>query len=163
MKDFLIFLPLTIVYLAFKGALFPVIPLPDIPLIIVFYAAYTKPSYEGALLGFVLGVVEDSLSAGILGTTSFSLVMVFLAVHLLSMKMHFTTPLIKAVAAGSLTILKGALIYTVLSFTNFASAFPLRVVLQAFVTGALAPAVITLIARLLSLVNRNTFKDSNIS
>ena len=59
MKEFLIFLPLTILYLALKSALFPNVPAPDIPLIIIFYMASRKASIEGVLLAFVLGYVED--------------------------------------------------------------------------------------------------------
>lgn len=158
MKDFLIFLPVTIVYLVFKSTIFPSVPIPDVPLLIVFYVAYTRPSVEVAVLGFVIGYIEDAFTAGIFGSTSFSLVVIFLVVHLLSRKMHFSTPMVRAGAAAVLTLLKGALIYTVLSFTDFDVPFLSRIVFQAIVTGAFAPAIITLLARLTRLANPHTFE-----
>ncbi len=158
MKDYLIFLPLTILYLVLKGTIFPTVPLPDVPLIIILYVAYSKPSIEGALLGFVLGYLEDALTAGVLGSTSFALVVVFLAVHLLSKKMEFSTPFIKAAAAAVFTLAKGALIYMVLSFTDFDVPFLNRIVFQAVITGAFAPAIIVLISRLTAYLSPHSFE-----
>jgi rod shape-determining protein MreD len=158
MKDYLIFLPLTILYLVAKGTILPTVPLPDVPLIIILYVAYSKPSIEGAFLGFVLGYLEDALTAGVLGSTSFALVVVFLAVHLLSKKMEFSTPFIKAVAAAFFTLAKGALIYMVLSFTDFDVPFLNRIVFQAVITGAFAPAIIVLISRLTAYLSPHSFE-----
>jgi hypothetical protein len=55
MRDFLIFLPISLFFLALRSTLFKGFPLPDIPLLIVFYVAYTRPSLEGVVLSFVLG------------------------------------------------------------------------------------------------------------
>jgi len=158
MKDFLLFLPLTIVYLVLKSTIFPSVPIPDVPLLIVFYLAYTRPSVEGALLGFAIGYIEDAFTAGIFGSTSFSLVVIFVLVHLLSRKVHFSTPMMRAGAAAALTLLKGALIYTILSFTDFDVPFIGRFVFQAVITGAFAPAIITLFARLTRMASPHTFE-----
>jgi rod shape-determining protein MreD len=158
MKDFLLFLPITVVYLVFKSTVFPSVPIPDVPLLIVFYIAYTRPSVEGALLGFVIGYIEDAFTAGIFGSTSFSLVVIFLAVHMLSRKMHFSTPMIRAGAAAALVLAKGALIYLVLSFTDFDVPFLSRIAFQAVITGAFAPPIITLFARLTRMVRPRTLE-----
>jgi rod shape-determining protein MreD len=157
MKDYLIFLPLTIGYLVLKGTIFPTVPLPDVPLIIILYVAYSKPSIEGAFLAFVIGYLEDALTAGVLGSTSFALVVVFLTVHLLSKKVEFSTPLVKAGAAALCTLMKGALVYMVLSFTDFDVPFLSRTVFQAVITGAFAPAIIALISRLTAYLNPHSF------
>jgi rod shape-determining protein MreD len=158
MKDYLIFLPLTILYLVIKGTLFPTVPLPDLPLVIVLYVAYNKPSIEGALLAFIIGWIEDALTAGVFGTTSAALVVVFLALHLISKRMHFTTPVMKAAAAGILSLIKGGVIYAVLSFTDFDVPFLNYIIFQAIITAAFAPAIIVLISRLTGYLNPHSFK-----
>lgn len=158
MKDYLIFLPLTILYLVIKGTLFPTVPLPDVPLVIVLYVAYSKPSIEGALLAFIIGWLEDALTAGIFGATSFALVVCFLALHLLSKRMHFSTPFMKAGAAGVFSLVKGGLIYAVLSLTDFDVPFLNYTLFQAIITAAFAPAIIVLISRLTGYLHPHSFK-----
>ena len=92
MKEFLLFLPLTIIYLALKSTLFASFPLPDIPLIMVFYLASRKASVEGALFAFVLGYLDDAFSGSVIGASSFALVLIYLGTHLMSMLVEFTTP-----------------------------------------------------------------------
>ena len=91
MKDFLIFIPATIVYLAVKSTIFASFPVPDLPLIMVFYLGYTRPSLEGALLCFVVGYIEDALAGGVTGSTSFALIFIFLCAYFLSRKVQFTS------------------------------------------------------------------------
>src|SRR3989304_4815710 len=73
MREFLVFLPLTIAYFALKSTLFAGFPLPDIPLIIVFYMAYRKAAVAGVLSAFAFGYLDDAFSGGIIGTSSFAL------------------------------------------------------------------------------------------
>lgn len=160
MKEFLIFLPLTILFLTIKSALFPNLPMPDLPLIIVFYMAYSKASVEGALMGFVLGYLDDAFNGGIIGSTSFALIFIFLTVHLTSKMMQFTTPGTRAIGAGIAALVKGALTYAVLRFTNVDVYFLGHVILQAIITGVFAPAIITLLMRLTSFTSPRRFKGN---
>lgn len=159
MKEFLIFLPLTILYLAVKSTIFPNFPLPDLPLLIVFYMAFKKPSVEGALLGFVLGYLDDAFNGGIVGTTSFSLVFIFLVMHFLAKKVQFSTPAFRAGGVAAAALLKGILTYSVLRYANVNVYFFTHVILQALVTGILAPGIITLLSRITAL-GRQSFKDN---
>src|SRR3990172_4981637 len=141
MREFLVFLPLTIAYFALKSTLFAGFPLPDIPLIIVFYMAYRRAALEGVL-------------------SSFALVIIFLAVHQLSKLVQFTTPAIRAAGILAAALVKGALMYYVLTVTNVDVYFISRVFLDAIVTGLLAPAVIALLQKLNAFAAPHKFKDS---
>lgn len=161
MKEFLIFLPLTIVYLALKSTLFPNLPLPDLPLIMVFLIASRKASIEGAVLAFVLGYLDDAFSGGIIGTSSFALVFIFVTVHLLSRMVQFTTPSIMAGGAALAALLKGALTYAVLRFSNVDVYFLTHVVLQAVITGIFAPGIIAVLQRMLQAISSRKFEDGD--
>ncbi|HBG45507.1 MAG TPA: rod shape-determining protein MreD [Deltaproteobacteria bacterium] len=160
MKEFILFLPLTIAYLALKSTLFPGIPLPDVPLIIVFYMAYRKASAEGAISAFALGYLDDAFSGGIIGTSSFALIVIFLAVRYLAWIVQFTTPAIRAAGVFAAALMKGALTYYALKVTDVDVYFFSGVVLAAMVTAFLAPAVIALLQKITSLVTSHKFKDS---
>lgn len=160
MKESLLFLPVTIVYLAVKSTLFPAFPMPDLPLIIVFYLAYRKASFEGVLLGFVLGYVEDAFSAGIIGSTSFSLIAVFIAVNLLSRKVQFSTPAMRGGGIVAASAIKGVIIYSIIRVSHAEAGILSTVVLQAIVTGAVSPAIILFLARLTAWVSPQSFKDN---
>ncbi len=160
MKEFLLFLPLTIIYLALKSTLFTAFPLPDIPLIMVFYLASRKASTEGALTAFVLGYLDDAFSGGIIGSSSFALVVIFLCVHLLSMLVQFTSNTAIAAGAAGAALVKGAAVYYILRYSNVDAYFITHVVLQSLVTGFFAPPVISGLKRLLALVTPRKFKDN---
>ncbi len=160
MKEFLIFLPLTILYLALKSALFPNIPAPDIPLLIIFYMASRRASVEGVLLAFIMGYVEDTLNGWIIGSTSFSLVFIFLAVHLLAKKVHFSTPSMKAGGAAFFTLIKGLTLYVIIRFVNYDVPFLFRMIFQALLTGIFAPAIMMLLSRVSAWASPGTFKGN---
>lgn len=160
MKEFLLFLPLTIIYLALKSTIFAAFPLPDIPLIMVFYLASRKASTEGAVFAFVLGYLDDAFSGGVIGTSSFALLVIFLSVHLLSMVVQFTTPAARAGGAAGAALVKGAASYYVLRYANIDVYFLTHVVLQALVTGFFAPPVISALQWLVMLVTPRKFKDN---
>jgi len=159
MREFLVFLPLSVLYLAFKSVLAPGAPLPDLPLIIVFYMAFAMGSFEGALMGFILGYIDDVFNGALIGSSSFALVFVFLCVHLLSRKVHFYTALTRASGALGASIIKGALVFTVLRLTGLNARFFSNVILQSISTGVFAPAVIVGLSRLSALVSPRSFKD----
>ena len=160
MKEFLLFLPLTIIYLALKSTLFAAFPLPDIPLIMVFYLASRKASVEGALFAFVLGYLDDAFSGGVIGASSFALILIFIATHLMSMLVEFTTPTAKAGGAAAAALIKGAAVYYVLRYSNVDTYFLTHVVLQALVTGFFAPPVISALMWLTAVFTPRKFKDN---
>jgi len=158
MRDLIVFFPLAILYLAVKSTLLPEIPFPDIMLLLVFYVAYTRTSLEGAFLGFILGYIEDVFTGGVIGSTSFGLVMAFLAVHLVSRRMHFTTPVVKAAGAASLSLFKGLLLFVVIDFASGGLRFAVDIFFQAVLTGIFAPAILAGLGRLTALVHPRTFE-----
>lgn len=159
MKEFLLFLPLTAFYLAIKSTLFPGFPLPDLPLIIVFFVACRRPSLEGAVLGFVLGYMDDAFNGGIIGSTSFALVFIFLAIHMIARKVHFSTPLLQAGTVAAATVIKGLLIIAVLRFAAVDVYSIAHLILGAVITGACAPPAITAVKRLTEMVSPRKFTD----
>ncbi|MFQ5442596.1 MAG: rod shape-determining protein MreD [Thermodesulfobacteriota bacterium] len=148
MKDLLIFLLVTTAYLVIKSTLFSTVPLPDIPVLVAFYVAYTRPSIQGVLLCFAIGYIEDVFGGGILGSGSLTLVTIFIAVYLISKKVHFTSPALTAVAAAALTFIKGVILFALLSSINENVYFPFRIFIEAVITGAFAPAVFNIFDRL---------------
>lgn len=160
MKESLIFLPVTIIYLAIKSTLLPAFPVPDLPLIIVFYMAYRKASFEGVLLAFVLGYIEDAFSAGIIGSTSFALIAVFIAANLFSRKVQFSTPAMKSGGVLAASVTKGIITYTIIKASHEQASFLVTVVLQAIVTGATTPAIILFLDRITAWANPQAFKDN---
>ncbi len=158
MKDFIIFIPITVLYLVLKSTIFISIPIPDLPLIIVLFIAYNRASIEGAVLGFVIGYLEDAFTGGVFGSTSFALMVIFIVVYLLSKRVTFSTPFIRALAAGLLTVLKGLLIYTVLHLTHFDAPLLGSILIAAVVTGAFTPAIILLLTRISGTVDPQTLK-----
>ncbi len=160
MKEFIIFLPLAALYLAFKSTLFANVPVPDLPLIIVFYSAYRKTSIEGVILVFILGYMDDVMSGGVIGASSFSLIIVYMAVRLIASKVHFSTAQARAGGAAGAALLKGILIGMVLRSAGIHASFIGNVLLITVTTGVFAPAFITLFTRLLNLVTPAAFKDN---
>jgi rod shape-determining protein MreD len=158
MRDFLIFLPITLFFLALRSTLFQGLPLPDLPLIIVFYVAYARPSLEGVVLSFVLGYIDDVFNGAVIGSTSFSLVFVFAIVYLISKKVHFSTAGILVLGATVMALLKGTIIYIILSFFNFYIPFFTNVLPAVLLTGLFAPAVIALVSWLSALKAPHTSK-----
>lgn len=152
MKDFLLFVPLTIVFLAFKSATMPTVPLPDLPLIITFYLAYKRPSLGAVFLCFVLGYVDDTLSGALTGVTSFSLVMVFMLVRLLARKVHFTSGPIKGMGCGVGVVVKSVLSLAILEAASSGEVtFATYTVATALMSAVFAPIIIALLERMASI------------
>ncbi|MBI5599406.1 MAG: rod shape-determining protein MreD [Deltaproteobacteria bacterium] len=143
MKDFLIMLPMTVVYLSFKSVLAPAIPFPDITLLITIFIAYERPSVRGVALSFALGYIEDVFNGGIIGTSSFALVGIFTAVHMLSRRIHFSTASIEALSAAGLGLVKGFLVWFVLRLSDLNVPVIPQMLLGAFVTGLFAPVILS--------------------
>jgi rod shape-determining protein MreD len=148
MRDFLIFLPLTLLFLAIRSTLFDGIPLPDLPLLIVFYLAYTRASISGVVLSFVLGFIDDVFNAAVIGSTSFSLVLVFAATYLLGKKFHFSTTTMIITGGGVMALIKVILTYVILGLFNLHVDLLVNTLPQIILTGLFAPAIIAVISRL---------------
>src|SRR3972149_6873852 len=79
MRKFFIFLAITVIYLSHRTTLLPHLPLPDITLLALFYAATRRPSISTSFLAFTLGYVEDVFLGSIMGSASFGLVAAFMS------------------------------------------------------------------------------------
>ncbi|MBI5886426.1 MAG: rod shape-determining protein MreD [Deltaproteobacteria bacterium] len=157
-KEILAFIPIALVFMAFKSTLFSVIPLPDIPLLMVFYLAFRRPSVEGAAFAFVLGYMDDVLCGGIIGSTSFAYIVVFMLVHLAGQRLHFTTAFTRSGGAAIAVVLKGALVYAVVSSAGMHVRIFVDVLMQAILTGICAHKAIVLMSRLSARVVTSSFK-----
>ncbi len=113
MKDSLIFLAISIIYLTFKSTILPTVPTPDIPLIIVFFMAYNGASIKGVVLSFIIGYLDDTLNGSIIGTTSFTLVFIYAATHVLSQRMHFANVSTKVFGCAAASLIKGLLSFII--------------------------------------------------
>lgn len=148
MKNFLIYIPVTALYLSFKTTVTPGLPVPDITVLIVFFAASRKPSLDVAILAFTLGYIEDIFAGGVLGSSSFSLVFVFAAVVALLRWLEFSTLPAKVIASAALSLLKGTLTWMVLNLSGLEIGFNPGIALVAATTGLSAPLFIALLRRI---------------
>ncbi len=142
MRNFVLFIPLTVLFLTVKCTVLPFTPLPDLPLIIVFYLACERSSVEGAFLSFIIGYIDDVFHGAVAGITSFALVSVFIMVYLLAKKVHFSTPGIQAFGVVFMFLIKVILIYTVLSLNSLEISFLSQIASTGIVTGIFTPLVI---------------------
>ncbi len=151
MKDFLIFLAITILYLSFTSTILPSVPTPDIPLIIVFFMAYNSASARGVVLSFIIGYLDDALNGSIMGTTSFTLVFIYAAGYLLSQRMHFSNLSSKVIGCGVASLLKGTLSYIIWRSVNQDVSFFSHVIPTMIITALFAPFIILIFERYPSL------------
>ena len=139
MRNFFIFLPITVIYLSLRTTLLPHLPLPDITLLAVFYAATRRPSISTAFLAFTLGYVEDVFLGSIMGSASFGLVAAFMAAHVLARWVDFSSSLVRALTSLALSLIKGLSVYFILRFSGLeAGLLPVFAIAAttAIVTGA---------------------------
>ncbi len=147
MKDFFGFTFIVIIYLAFRTTVLPSVPIPDLPLIIVFFLSYKRPCLMGLVLAFFLGYTSDVLMGSIIGITSFTLVFVYAANYLVATRFHYDNHLLRAIGCGIATLASGTLAFLILSFINEDVRFFANVVPQTVVTAFFAPFIITLFER----------------
>lgn len=159
MKGFLIYLILGTSFLTLNAAILHVISpygiLPDFILIMVFYLGFHRRSIEGVITSFFLGLIADTFSSGVVGTTSFGLVFIFAVTRLLSKKMDFNSMPIKIGGAFIMTLLKANLVYLVLRILLFNRdvSFYAFAVPAAIITAIISPVVFNLLDRLENKVN----------
>jgi rod shape-determining protein MreD len=159
MKSLLVLFPLTILYLAVKSTLFAGVPVPEVTVLVVFYVAYTRNTLEGVFTAFILGYIEDIFNGGIIGSSSFALVLVFMGVFLASRRMHFNTPAIRAAGAGAASLFKGLVIYAVIDHSEATLTAVAAIFFQALITAIFAPAVLVAFAWITALVTPRAFED----
>ncbi|MCK4738626.1 MAG: rod shape-determining protein MreD [Deltaproteobacteria bacterium] len=145
MKEFILFIPLTIIYWSFKSTVLPGFPLPDLSLVLVFYLATKRNTLGGVILAFVLGFIDDSFSSALLGTSSFALILVYLLVQVLMQKMHFTRAPIIAMGAFALTLFKGSVMWVLLYYSGISISYFYVFVPTAVTTALFTPALTSLI------------------
>jgi rod shape-determining protein MreD len=148
MKDFLIFLPITLLFLAVKSTIPHAIPLFDLPLLITFYVAYRRPAPEGVVLAFTLGYLEDVFSGALLGVTSFGLIIVYATVYLLSKKVDFQGAAMKVGGAGAMSLVAGFAAFVIMYVKDLQVPAAAYILPEAVVTALFAPPLIGLLARL---------------
>ena len=154
MKDFILLFFVTVIYMAFKGTVISSVPLPDIPLIIVFLLSCAKPSLKDIPLCFVLGFTVDSLSGGFTGLTSFTLIIIYTLNYIVAIRVHYDNALLRGGGAGIASLISGTLSYLVIrSFNNEIHYFS-HVLPAAIITALLTPIIIAL---LLKIMNLKTF------
>ena len=148
MKTFALYLLVVVVYLSLRSSLLGDLPAPNLSLIIVFYIAAQKGSFEGAVFSFILGYIEDVFSGGIIGMTSLSLVVVFMAAHYLSRRVELNTATAKMLGVCFISLLQGILTCIVLYFFLDTMPAVTPLFLTLIVTGVLTPPLIGIIARI---------------
>lgn len=158
--DFLVYLPLTLLYLAARSTLAPGLPLPDLALAAVFYLAYDRPSLSGVFLAFLLGYMDDVFSGGVIGATSFSLVLAYAAAHLAARKVHFSTAAMQVLGVSVLAAVKGLATYLLLGPSGPDAVSLVYVVPGAVVTALSAPFLIALFVRIDGLVKSRSGGDA---
>lgn len=144
MKESLIFLVISIIYLTFKSTIMPTVPIPDIPLIIVFFMAYNNASIKGVILSFIIGYLDDALNGSIMGTTSFTLVFIYAATYVLSQRMHFANISTKVIGCALAALIKGLLSFIIWRSVNQEVSFFTQVLPTIFITALFAPFIISL-------------------
>lgn len=162
MKEISAFLPIAIVYLALKSTIFSNIPLPDVTLLIVFHTAHRKAATAGVLFAFALGYIEDAFTGAVLGSSSFSFLVVFLAVHLVSKKVQFTTTPVRVIGGFASSLIKGLIIYSILRSAGLKVNFPADAFFVAITTGITAPWILTAYGKLTAYLNPHKFKDETL-
>lgn len=147
MKDFLIFLPVTLIFFAFKSTLLYGAALPDLPLVIVFYVAYKRASLEGLVLAFMLGYMEDVFNGSVLGVSSFSFIIVFVVVVQLTKKVRFHGAATVAGGAGVMSLLSNLCSYAILTTKDLHVPLTGYLIPEAIVTALFAPAIVAVIKK----------------
>ncbi len=158
MRDYITLFLVSILYLVVESTIITSIPLPDVLLLVVFYIAAMRPSTTGVLVCFALGYLEDVLIGGVLGSTSFSFMAVFITVYFLSKKVHFNAPPVRALTGFGLSAMKVFLIYAIMSSINSDLSLSFVVLVQIILTAVFAPFAMNLFERLESLMSAHAFE-----
>ena len=158
MRGYISLTIISIAYLVVESTLVTSLPMPDVLLLLVFYTAVTRPSTAGVIFSFFLGYLEDIFLGGVLGSTSFSYMAVFLAVYFLSRKVHFRGPAVAALTALALASLKVFLIYVIMQSINSDIGISYLTLADIVLTSVFAPFVMNTLERVETLVSPHAFE-----
>jgi rod shape-determining protein MreD len=142
MKNYLIFLPVTLIYLSLKSTLASSLPIPEITVMITLFIAYEKTSLQGLILVFILGYIDDVFTGSVIGSSSFALVLIYVVVGLMSRKVELSTVTTRAGVAAALTLLKMITVWIIIRATGLPVPFMAQIIFTVIVTGLFAPVII---------------------
>jgi rod shape-determining protein MreD len=152
MKNYLIFLPVTLIYLSLKSTLASALPIPEITVMITLFIAYDKTSLQGLILVFILGYIDDVFTGSVIGSSSFALVLIYVVVGLMSRKVELATVTTRAGVATALTLLKMITVWIIIRATGLPVPFSAQIIFTVIVTGLFAPVIIAAFMWLKNLV-----------
>ncbi|MFQ5900101.1 MAG: rod shape-determining protein MreD [Thermodesulfobacteriota bacterium] len=140
-----------IIKTAVLGFFFPPYLIPDIILVLVFFLGVHLPSWKGVVASFILGYLADTFAGGIIGISSFSLISIFLVLHLLSKKVDFNIIPLKVIGLVIAGIMNGLIMLILLKVTNSQiEVFNMLVLSNVLITASVGP----LLLFMLDKVNR---------
>lgn len=155
MKHFFFYLILGLFFLvlqtSFISFVLPKHLQPDILLIIVFFVSFRFTNWNGVLTAFFLGYIVDLFSGSLLGTSSFSFVVISLLVYLLAKKIDFNSPYMRLIGG---IILEAIYLFILLSLNYIfhESRMPLSVgsvvIPRVIITGLFSPFFIFIFERI---------------
>jgi rod shape-determining protein MreD len=102
-----------LVFLAFffQGKLSVLDISPDLTVLLVFYAAIRYGETKGLLMGVLIGAIEDSLSASILGPNILAKGMVGFSAFFISRSFFTWTPLLGIISVMLITFLDNSIVF----------------------------------------------------
>lgn len=160
MRDYIIIIPITIIFLLIKSSILQWLPLPDLLLIITFHTALTRPAALGVLLVFIMGYLSDAFNGAIIGSNSFGLILVYLATYLFSHKLHLKGTSWQTLMLGGFSLVKGLLVFYIISGVTEVDFLYKVIIPVALMTGLLAPFILTILSRIDDRFELNKFKGS---
>jgi len=158
MRDYIALFLISIAYLVVQSTLVTSLPMPDVLLLIVFYAAARRPSTLAVIFSFFLGYMEDIFLGGVLGSTSFSFMAIFVAVYFLTRKVQFKTPGVIAITALALSAIKAFLVFAIMKTINSEITPSFFTMTEILLTAVFAPLVMNLLERLETIVSPHAFE-----
>lgn len=160
MRDYIIIIPISIVFLLIKSSIFSWMPLPDLLLIITFHLAITRPTALGVFLIFTIGYFSDAFNGAIMGATSFGLIVIYLITYMFSHKLHLKGANWQTITLGAFSLVKGLLVFYIISGATEVELLYKVIVPTALMTGLLAPFLLTMLQILDNKFDLNKFKGS---
>ncbi|HXX57493.1 MAG TPA: rod shape-determining protein MreD [Thermodesulfovibrionales bacterium] len=108
---------------------------PELTVIVVYYIGVTGGAAKGILLGSLIGIVEDSISGGIIGPNLLGKGMVGFFSSVMAGGLFRWTPLLGLLIISSLTVLDGFVVFFSRMFYSSLSVPPHRVFLTVVIQG----------------------------
>jgi rod shape-determining protein MreD len=135
-----------IVATSLTGFLPPGLPVPEVVLIVVILFSFQYPFALGGGLSFVLGLVQDVLSGGIIGLNALSKTAIFSLSRWIARRLDLTTVGFKIAMVFFGGMIDGLLVTTILLIAGMihipASMIVRQLLLQILCTGLLSPLVL---------------------